>query len=395
MKSQTDLFSDETPAAPAEANTEINTEASTTTSMALLRLGGKDARLSPAQQRFNRLLTRIDKLKGQIADVQALADVHRPLFHTTLAPLRDRFQTLMRSMVLWLDERLQGKGLSPAQKRTGTEILCGLCETLAAGGDEAMRALHDKRSPHSLHEKEQAAAADLRAMMEDVLGQPMALDESLDPLDAVMRAGMAHMQEAAQAEEAQRQAARARKKPTAAQRKAEQQQEDAETILRKVYRQLASALHPDRERDPGENQRKTALMSEANAAYGRQDLMALLHIQLRIEQADPRSLSQLPEEKIESMSLLLKQQAAELERELETHRQQLLHEFDLSPYQTPSAVTLRAQLLMEEHDLKQNLAAMEHDLQEVQDDAGFKRWLKSQKQLSQESAFLDINDFRL
>ena len=195
---------------------------------------------------------------------------------------------------------------------------------------------------------------------------------------------MAHMQEAAQAEQAQRQAARARKKPTAAQRKAEHQQEDAETILRKVYRQLASALHPDRERDPAEHRRKTALMSEANAAYGRQDLMALLHIQLRIEQADPRSLSQLPEEKIGSMSLLLKQQAAELERELDSHRQQLLQEFDLSPYQTPSAAALRTQLLMEEQELKQDLASMENDLQEVQDDAGFKRWLKSQKQLREE-----------
>lgn len=374
MKEQADLFNAETPATSAEAGSTAGTA---------LRLGGEDSRLSPAQQRFNRLLARIGKLKGQISDVQALADVYRPLYHVTLAPLRERHLAMMRSMALWLDERLQGKGLSPAQKRSATEILCGLCETLAAGGDEAMRALHDKRSRHSLHEKERAAAAEMRAMMEDALGQAMEVDESLDPLDAVMRAGMAHMQEAAQAEQAQRHAARARKKPTA-QRKAEQQQEDAETILRKVYRQLASALHPDRERDPAEHRRKTALMSEANAAYGRQDLMALLHIQLRIEQADPQSLFQLPEEKIESMSLLLKQQAAELERVLETHRQQLLQEFDLSPYQTPSAAALRSQLLMEEQELKQNLAAMEIDLLEVRDDAGFKRWLKSQKQLREE-----------
>ena len=59
-----------------------------------------------AQQRFHRLLARIDKLKGQIADVQALADLHRPLFNATLTPLRERFQALMRGMALWLDERL-------------------------------------------------------------------------------------------------------------------------------------------------------------------------------------------------------------------------------------------------------------------------------------------------
>ena len=370
MKAQPDLFSDEAFAASAVV--------SGATAMAL-RLSGKDARLSPAQQRFNRLLARIDKLKGQMAELQALADAHRPLYHATLTPLRGRFQDMLRKMVLWLEQRLQAKGLSPAQKRIAIDVLCGLSEALAAAGDESMRALHDKHSRYSMDDKAQDAAAGMRAMMEDVLGQSLALDESLDPLEAVIRASMAHLQQATQAEQAQRQAARANKKPTAAQRKAEQQQEDAEIVLRKVFRQLASALHPDRERDPAEYRRKTALMSEANAAYGRQDLMALLQIQLRIEQADSRSLSQLPEEKIESMSLLLKQQAGELEHELLTQREHVLQEFDLPSYPAPSAAMLRRQLRVQERVLKQNLASMEQDLQLVQDDAGFKRWLKSQQ----------------
>ena len=111
----------------------------------------------------------------------------------------------MRSMALWLDERLQDKDLRPAQKRSALEILCGLCAAPVASGDESMRALHDKRSRHSLDEKDQAAAAGMRAMMEDVFGKPLevdeSLDESLDPVDAVMRAAMAHMQEATQAEQ--------------------------------------------------------------------------------------------------------------------------------------------------------------------------------------------------
>ena len=103
MKAQPDLFFDEAIAASAEASNE--------TGMAL-RLGGKNTRLSPAQQRFNRLLARIDKLKGQSAELQALADAYRPLFNATLTPLRARFQALLRRMVLWLDQRLQGKDRS-------------------------------------------------------------------------------------------------------------------------------------------------------------------------------------------------------------------------------------------------------------------------------------------
>jgi hypothetical protein len=369
---------------------DLFSDAALETAGTTLRVGGKGApRLSPAQQRFNRLLAKIDKLKGQIAEVQSLADTYRPLYSSTLAPLRAQQQAMMRRMALWLDERLQRKGLTPSQKRAGSEILCSLCEILAAQGDEAMAALHDKHSPSSLRQKEQEQAAEMRSMIEGVLGKSLdmaAQDESPDPLEAVMRASHEHLHEAAQAEQAQYEAAQARKKkkPTAAQPHAGQQQEDAETVLRKAYRQLASALHPDRERDPAEQHRKTALMSQANAAYGRQDLVALLHMQLRIVRADTQDLLEQPEERIAAMSILLKQQAAELENELFARQEQVEQEFDLPFCRALTAEVLRRQLALQEYDLKDELALMQTDIEMVQDDAGFKRWLKMQIKMSRE-----------
>ena len=378
-KTKPDLFADAAPAAAPE-----------TPGTALRLDGGKGGpRLSAAQQRFNRLLAKIDKLEGQVTEIKTLADAFRPLYQSTLEPLREEQRASMRRMALCLDERLQRKGLTPAQKRDGLEILCSLCETLADWGDEAMAALHDQRSARTLRQKEEDQAAMMRSMMEDALGQPLdmeAQDESLDPLEAVMRAGHERLHEAMQAEEAQREAAQARKKknPTPAQRKAGQEQEDADTVLRQVYRQLASALHPDRERDPAEHQRKTALMSEANAAYAKQDLVALLHLQLRIAQADAQDLLQQPEERIAAMSLLLKQQAAELENELFARQQHLKQEFDLEFYQLPTAATLRRQLELQAKDLKEELSFMTADIAQVQDDAGFKRWLKAQVKMSRD-----------
>ena len=376
-KFKSDLFAEATPAAdPPTAGTALRLD------------GGKNGpRLSAAQQRFNRLLAKIDKLEGQVTEMQTLADAFRPLYQGTLEPLREAHRALMRRMALTLDERLQRKGLTPAQKRNGLEILCDLCETLAAFGDESMAALHDQRSARTLRQKEEDQAALMRSMMEQALGGPLdmqAQDDSLDPLEAVMRAGHERLHEAMQADEAEREAAQARRKkknPTPAQLKAGQQQEDADTVLRQVYRQLASALHPDRERDPAEHQRKTALMSEANAAYAKQDLMALLHLQLRIAQADMQDMLQQPEERIAAMSLLLKQQADELERELFARQRHLQDEFDLAFYQPPTAATLRRQLEQEAKDLKDELAFMEADIALVQDDAGFKRWLKEQTKM--------------
>ena len=361
-----------------------------------LRLGGGKGgpRLSAAQQRFNRLLAKIGKLEGQVTEMQTLADAFRPLYQSTLEPLRQEHRALMRRMALVLDERLQRKGLTPSQKRDGLQILCDLCETLAAFGDEAMAALHDQRSARTLREKEQDHAALMRSMMEQALGGPLDMqaqeNESLDPLQAVLRAGRERLHEAIQSDQAKHEAAQARRKkkpPTPSQLKAGQQQEEADTVLRQVYRQLASALHPDRERDPAEHQRKTALMSEANAAYAKQDLMALLHLQLRIAQADMQDMLQQPEERIAAMSLLLKQQADELEHELLARRQHLQEEFDLEFYQAPTAATLRRQLEQEAKDLKDELAFMEADIALVQDDAGFKRWLKEQVRISRDSDY--------
>ena len=51
---------------------------------------------------------------------------------------------------------------------------------------------------------------------------------------------------------------------------------EASQSVRDVYRKLVSALHPDREADGAERERKTALMQRANQAYERNDLLELL-----------------------------------------------------------------------------------------------------------------------
>ena len=95
-------------------------------------------------------------------------------------------------------------------------------------------------------------------------------------------------------------------------------------------------------------------------------------------------LLQQPEERIAAMSLLLKQQAAELENELFARQQHLKQEFDLGIYQLPTAATLRRQLELQAKDLKEELSFMTADIAQVQDDAGFKRWLKAQVKMSRD-----------
>ncbi|MDH5552461.1 MAG: hypothetical protein OEX82_03935 [Nitrosomonas sp.] len=388
MQDQLDLFSDEIP----EADQQVENN-----SAAALKVAAQDTQLSPGQKRFNRLLARIDKLKGQLTEVQMMHDAHRPVFHQTLTPLRERHQALVRDMVLWLDERLQRKRLSAVQKRNAATILCSLSMQLAMQGDEEMKIMHDKHSSESLAQIEQFAKDDMREMMESMLGEPLAEDESLETLEDLFRVGMERLREAdAAEEEAYQQLWEHSKKPSKAQLKAKVDQQEAETTLRKVFRQLVSALHPDRENDPGERTRKTTLMSEANAAYDRRDLVALLQIQLRTELTDTASIAKMANEKVASLSLLLKQQVEELENELYNRRHAAYDEFDLGTYETLSMANLQRNLRVKEAVLEKDLNAMQQDLQQLEDDKYFKRWLKDQNRLFEEppiDAFDDWNDF--
>ena len=361
---------------------------------------------SPAQKRFNALLARIEKLKTQLVDLQTMADAHRVVYLAAIPPLRQSNERALKELTLWLDERLQRGGLPDELLRQGTAILLRLCASFAERGDDEMRALHDKRSPESLEELKLARTAQTQQKMEaffaskpDEFGEPGSADEG-DVYDADFEEALDDLQDAVQAEQARRRGEggfgelgsekdsrnRGGKSSEKAQKQQQKEQLEASTILRTVYRQLASALHPDRELDAAEQKRKTALMSEANAAYDRQDLMALLHIQLRIEQTSSQSLMQLPKEKMEAMSLLLKAQADELKEVLRGHQQMLIYEFNLSPYDTLTAGCLRSNLRYQQGELEQYEYDIRCDLHDMKKDVGLKRWIKRETRLANQDS---------
>jgi hypothetical protein len=292
---QAPLFSDEA-APPPTPSTDLSLQI-------------KAPKLAPAQQRFNKLLEKIELLTQKLAQTQAMADTFRPVYSSTLKPLQARRDVALREMVLWLDGRLQKKGLTPAVLRDAKALVCSLSEGLALAGDAEMRALHDRHSPQSLADKEKSAAEDLQDMMHRMAGVDVSdLNEGASAQD-LLHAGMERVRQQMADEQAEKEArAKARRdsKPrSAAQQKALARQQDAQGALRSIYRQLASALHPDREPDELERARKTGLMGEVNAAYERRDLMALLTLQLRFEQIDATAISRMTTDKMAALTLLL------------------------------------------------------------------------------------------
>lgn len=86
MQKQTSLLFD----IPDSQDTATGASTCAEPGKALRLTVGKGARLSPMRQRFNRLLARIEKLKGQMAELQTLEDAYLPQYSATLMPLQAR-----------------------------------------------------------------------------------------------------------------------------------------------------------------------------------------------------------------------------------------------------------------------------------------------------------------
>ena len=351
--------------------------------------------LSAAARAYNLQLARIDKLKSQTAQMDALANTHRQALTTQVFPLMQRHQALMKNLAVWLDQHLDhDPTLSASQRQLGTQWLCGIAKYLVAQGHADMAAVHDRHSPRTLAQLERDHAQAMKAQLEAMLGEPLLPNQPDADLNDVMHAARARMKQVAEEEEAKaadkqakRQAKRdaksktknAGKEPNAAQLLQASLQGDADTSLRTLYRQLASALHPDREHDPDAHLRKTTLMSEANAAYARKDYVTLVDIQQRTALASPAAVAQMPDDKLQALTLLLKAQVAELERQRAHTQQVLMHEFDVPQGMGLNANVLKTLLNEQEDGLQDAVDALQSELELVQKEAGLKRWLNLQR----------------
>jgi hypothetical protein len=156
------------------------------------------------------------------------------------------------------------------------------------------------------------------------------------------------VEEQMQARQAEAERARAahragRRKPGAHERQARDDARQASQSLREVYRRLAAALHPDRETDPAQRQRKTALMQRANQAYAAHRLLDLLQLQLEAEQIDPARIAALGDQRLGHYTRLLAEQLAELRRQVQAARHDLCAALGLDPVRSKPA-TLAKQL---------------------------------------------------
>ena len=339
------------------------------------------APLSAAQQRYNAFLSRMETLSVGLQRLQAWADRHRHDHVQMLYQTAQDTRALRQRLLLLLHEKLQTDALTAQQQRTARALVRRLIGQLGPGAQPQVQVLTELYRLEEDEQEQAEQAQRLREQIEAALGQPIDKPGQYQTPEDMMAAGMRqwqHQQQSIEERKASRRAARKARLNPAAQEQTDILQAQARGTVRTLFRQLASALHPDREPDEQERQRKTVLMSEANTAYERNDLGALLRLQIQAALVGADAASRLADDKLMAMCLLLKEQVAALEDDLAQMEARLTQALCV-PVRADLSETVMTQALHSlQADQRHVADSLSADLNRIQSEVELKRWLKEQ-----------------
>lgn len=344
----------------------------------LVQVLSRDKPAGKAQQQFQRLVGKIETCREQIRQWQAYSIRYNQRIVSELEPLRARFQAAQREMALLIDELLtrptRGRRLRKVERAKLRDLLLTLVDGLSDGTDEQLETLRAKHGGAPDPQAEHMESDLLRGLLEDALGFELDPEAAARPEELLWYAER-KMREGYSQEEGPRSRRRGRRAKAsqggsdgigaarAAQPAAGGGNGAAEVRpLRDIFRKLASALHPDREPDEETRKRKTLLMQRVNQAYGANDLLALLTLQLEIEQIDAAHLSSLPAERLAHYNRILRGQLKELEAELRRDTEPFRHMVEAAGRRVVTTAGVDRQLSAEVAELRAALRELREDL---------------------------------
>ncbi|HDR9484591.1 TPA: J domain-containing protein [Burkholderia aenigmatica] len=358
--------------------------------------GHETASLSKAQKAFNALVQQIEKRRERLGAWEAVMPVFQKKFVDELLPLEQTSTALRIRLLNQLDDAYLQKGLSKAEQRTLSGMIANMARDLLDFSDDAqLKAIHDRHSAAE-HDGNAADEPEPKAESESTPGVTAADDlDSLSPeeLMARMQAELDEQFERDMAEHAAREAQRAKRKKaprqSAALAKREAEQAEASRSIREVYRKLASALHPDRETDPQEQERKTVLMQRVNHAYANGKLLQLLELQLEIEQIDRHAINGLGEDRLARYNGILEDQLRELDQEIQDVETGFRRTYGIAPSVKVAPDTIMRMLTRDIAGTQRGIHDLNLTLREFDDPANVKDWLKD---LKRQRAFPRVDD---
>jgi hypothetical protein len=350
-----------------------------------IKTAAAQASLSPAQKKFNNLIKKIDAQKKVLREWQETFEQCRQEAVEKLEPLRKTLHDHQADMVLLLDQQFTSHKFTPSQQDKLTHLITETCEELITLNQrDDLKAIFNKYSADdfdSLDQESDAIALEMmKAMFEQEFGTTLDDVEFdiKDPQGTAERLAekLKQQQEQAEQETSKRPQPKKSAKQLAKEAKEEEEAANVSKSIQAVYRQLVGALHPDREPDPAERERKTELMQQVTVAYGSKDLLKLLELQLAVEQIDQSKLNNINAERLKHYNKILSDQLAELQEEVFLKESEIRQMINASPFEPLSPKRMIGLLKQDMRTIQDMIARIQRDMRAFRDVKQLKAWLK-------------------
>ncbi|BBO60461.1 molecular chaperone DnaJ [Mycoavidus sp. B2-EB] len=348
--------------------------------------------LSKEQKAFNSLIRQIDKRRNRLGAWETATLAFQQRYVNDLLPLEQASGALQIQMVHCLDRAYGRKELTQTERRKTAAVIVDWARDLI-DEEESLKTIYNKYNPIDYDSETASEVDDMKSVLEMILGVDLGDDLDISSPEDLLHHAQAHIEQKqvkTEAETTAREARRTARKKSPRQRAAEAraQEEQAQISLsiREVYRKLASTLHPDREVDPQERDRKTKLMQRVNAAYAKNNLLQLLELQLELEHIDQHSINSISENRLKHYNKVLKEQVLELDQEIRHVEATFRHTYGIGPFEELSPDSVLKDLAIEIKSFQKNIQALEHDLVAFENIKNLKGWLKTLRLVPARSA---------
>ena len=357
-------------------------------------------KLSKGQKAFNTLIKQIEKRRARLSAWEAAVPAFHQKYVDEFTPLEQTLADLQVRMVHRLDQACDQKGLTKTERCVVSDLIAELAGNLAAQRDDAqLKALYNKHSQSDYDLEAAAELDDMKLVMESMLGVDLGDDLDMSSPEDLLRRVHEEMEQReaqdfaeSQAQEERRTKRKKTAKQIAAQARAEAEQAQISLSIREVYRKLASALHPDRESDLQERERKTALMQRVNKAYSNNNLLQLLELQLELEHIDQHAINNISEDRLKHYNKILKDQIDELDQEIAHVEGNFKHSYGIEPFAMVSPDMIMRDLVSDTAALRNSVHTLERDLLAFEDIKQIKLWLKQVRREAAMNPFEDLPD---
>ncbi len=363
--------------------------------------GHDQPKLSKGQQAFNSLIKQIEKNRAQLTDWEAAISLYQQKYARELLPLVEDLTDMQAKLVHCLDRVSDQKGLTRTERRVIASVIADIAEQVLAGRDDTvLKAIYNKHGRFDYDSEEAANIKGMKSMLEDVLGVDLGDDLDVSSPEDLIKCAQARIEENWAQNNTDRQAWEERqpKRKKSAKQLAKEAQQQAEEqqisqSIREIYRKLASALHPDRELDTQERDRKTALMQRVNQAYEKRNLLQLLKLQLELEHIDQTAVNTISEDRLKHYNKVLKEQLVELEQEILQVEGRFMAQFGISPFVKVSPGTIMRDLATDIVGVRHTILDLKNDLLAFEDIKKIKAWLKKVRRQAAEMDDFDSPPF--